>query len=144
MKSTSYRALQLFLWFICAFHIVVGLSVNVHLIPLQTIADYYGARVDWTPQFLYILKPLGAFMFVLGGMAAAAALHPLRYRAVVYGFVVLFAMRSLQRLVFQKEITDAFAIPASRNLGSMLLFVTLAVVLFVLFRSVEKRQPVAS
>ena len=144
MKMNAYGALQLFLWFICAFHIVVGVSANVPLVPLHLIAEYYGARVDWTPQFVYILKPLGAFMFVLGGLAAAAALQPLRQRAIVYGFVVLFAVRAMQRLVFQQEIYDAFAIPAARNRGSMVLFLVMAVALFALHRYVERQRTLAS
>lgn len=141
MKFTSYGVLQLFMWFVCAFHVVVGLSLNFPLVPLEVIADYYGASVDWTPQFLYILKPLGAFMFVLGGLAAAAALEPLRHKAVVYGFVALFAIRALQRLVFQQELSSAFAIAAARNLGAMVFFFAMAATLFVLYRYVEKRRP---
>ena len=144
MTSRAYRALQVFLWFICAFHVVVGLSLNVPLVQLQTIADYYGARVDWTPQFLYILKPVGAFMLVLGGLAGAAALAPLRHRAIVYGFVGLFGVRALQRLVFQQEIHSAFSIAPARNLGAMVLFFAMAVALLVLYRHVEGRQDPAT
>jgi hypothetical protein len=138
MKAIS--ALQLFMWLICAFHILVGLSLNVPLIPLDVIARYYGASVEWTPQFVYILKPLGAFMFILGGLAAAAALKPLHHKAIVYGFVALFALRALQRLIFQQEVQAAFSIPSSRNLGAMVLFFALAAGLFVVCRAAEKRQ----
>jgi len=140
MKAIS--ALQMFMWFICAFHILVGLSLNVPLIPLEVMARYYGASVEWTPQFVYILKPLGAFMFILGGLAAAAALKPLHHKAIVYGFVALFALRALQRLIFSQEVESAFAIPGARNMASMVLFFALAAVLFVLYRAAEKRQVV--
>src|SRR2546430_1289061 len=138
MKAIS--ALQLLMWFICAFHILVGVSLNVPLIPLDVIARYYGATVEWTPQFVYILKPLGAFMFVLGGLAAAAALKPLYHKAIVYGFVALFALRALQRLIFQQELQTAFSIPSARNRGSMVFFFALASVLFAVYRVAEKRQ----
>lgn len=137
----STRALQLLLWFVCAFHVLVGLSVNIPLVPLDLIAGYYGARVEWTPQFVYILKPLGAFMLVLGGLAAAAALRPVHYEAVVYGFVVLFAIRALQRLVFREELSSAFGISEARNLGAAVFFFGLAAVLLVLYRSAAKRRP---
>jgi hypothetical protein len=138
MKAIS--ALQYLMWFICAFHLLVGVSLNVPVIPLDVIARYYGASVDWTPQFVYILKPLGAFMFVLGGLAAAAALKPLYHKAIVYGFVALFSLRALQRLIFQQEVEAAFSIPSARNLGAMTLFFALAAVLFAVFRAAEKRQ----
>ena len=142
MKTIS--ALQLLLWFVCGFHLLVGLSLNFPLVPLDLLARYYGASVTWTPQFVYILKPLGAFMFVLGGLAAAAALKPLHHKAIVYGFVALFAIRASQRLVFRQELESAFAIPDGKNLGSMVLFFALAAVLFVLYRAAEKRQPLRS
>ena len=136
----AINALQFFLWFVCAFHLLVGLSLNVPLVPLELIARYFGASVEWTPQFVYILKPLGAFMCVLGGLAAAAALRPLRHKAIVYGFVALFAIRASQRLIFQQELQSAFAIPSARNVGSMVLFFAMAAILFVLYRFAEKRQ----
>lgn len=136
----AINALQLFMWFICAFHILVGVSLNVPLIPLEAMARYYGATVEWTPQFVYILKPLGAFMFVLGVLAAAAALKLLHYKAIVYGFVALFALRALQRLIFQQELQTAFSIPSARNLGSIVLFFALAAALFAVCRAAEKRQ----
>jgi hypothetical protein len=144
MKISSIRALELLLWGVCAFHLLVGLSLNVPLVPLDVMASYYGASVEWTPQFVYILKPLGAFMFVLGGLAAAAAIKPLRHKTVVYGFVALFSIRALQRLVFRQEVSNAFAIPEARNLGAMILFFALAAVLFLLYRSAEKRQTLPS
>jgi hypothetical protein len=138
MKAISM--LRLFMWFICAFHILVGLSLNVPLIPVEVMARYYGATVDWTPQFVYILKPLGAFMFVLGGLAAAAARKPLSHTAIVYAFVALFALRALQRLIFQQELQAAFSIASARNLGSMVLFFGLSLALFAVYRAAERRE----
>jgi hypothetical protein len=105
------------------------------------MASFYGAQVDWTPQFVYILKPLGAFMFVFGLLAAVAALNPLRHRPIVYAFVSLFVIRSLQRLVFGQEVYNAFAITPARNLGNMVLFLLLAASLLGIYRHVEKAQP---
>ena len=136
----AIRVLQVLMWFVCAFHILVGVSLNIPMIPLDVIARYYGATVEWTPQFVYILKPLGAFMFVLGGLAAAAALRPLHHKAIVYGFVALFTVRALQRLIFRQELQTAFSIPSARNLASMALFFALAAVLFAVYRAAEKQQ----
>jgi hypothetical protein len=144
MTSTAYRALQFFLWFICAFHVIVGVSLNVPLVPLPALAGYYGAQVDWTPQFVYLLKPVGAFMCVLGGLAGAAAPNPLRHGAIVHGFVALFALRALQRLVFQQEVHTAFAIAPTRNLSAMVFFFAMAAALFVLYRHVARHAPLAT
>ena len=140
MQGPALRVLQVYLWLICAFHVVTGLGVNGSQAFMETMAGWYGAKVDFTPQFKTILHPLGAFMFILGVMAAAAAVNPLRYRAVVYGFAALFVIRGLQRVVFKQEIESAFQIEASRNLFNMAFFVAMGVTLAALQCIVERRQ----
>jgi hypothetical protein len=99
------------------------------------IAAGYGARVDWTPQFVYILRPLGAFMIVLGLLAAVAARQPARYPAVILGFVVLFAIRSLHRVVYAGTLESAFGITRARSMTMMAIFAVQAIVLFLLWRA---------
>ena len=140
MKSGSYRSLQVFLWFICAFHIGVGLGVNLSQGFARGVAAYYGAQVDWTPQFLYIIKPLGAFMIALGLLAAGAALNPLKHRLIPYGFVALFVIRALQRLAFRQEIHEAFSIAPGRLLAQAVFFLAMAAALFFLHRQVGKGE----
>jgi hypothetical protein len=138
MRGTSFRALQAFLWMICAFHVIVGVGLNLSSAIPAGMASYYGAQVDWTFQFVYILKPLGAFMFVLGILAAYAARNPLGNKMIVYGFVTLFAIRSLQRVVFGGEIYAAFAIAPGRNIGNAVFFMAMALALFALYRFVAR------
>jgi hypothetical protein len=138
VNTTSYRWLQAFLWMICAFHIGIGLSVNLFPDLTVMIASVYGAQVDWTPQFVYILRPLGAFMLVMGFLAVVAARKPLENEGIVYCFSALFVIRALQRLIFREDIHAAFAIPSGRNMGAMLFFLTLAAALFGLHRYVKR------
>jgi hypothetical protein len=144
MPSTALRALKAYLWFIAAFHLFVGLSVNLSTPFTRAIAAAYGATVDWTPQFVYILRPLGAFMIVLGVLAAAAARDPRRYEAVVLGFVLLFAIRALHRLAFGAVLTSAFGIDSSRNTLNLVVFAVQAIVLFMLWRVTRLSVPTAS
>ena len=137
--STSQRVLKAYLWFIALFHVFVGLSVNMSATFTQMIANGYGAHVDWTPQFTYILHPLGAFMIVLGLLAGAAAREPERYEGVILGFVVLFVIRALHRLVYGGVLTQAFGISSSRNTTNMLVFLAQAVALFLLWRAARTR-----
>jgi len=96
----------------------------------------YNAQVDWTDaQFVYILKPLGAFMIALGIMAAIAARDPLRNRGLVLAFAVLFTLRGLQRVLFLDEIRQAFAIDTGRSLGQMAVMLALALSLVLLLRA---------
>lgn len=140
MPTTSQRILKAYLWFIALFHLFVGVAVNVSPAFTQMIARGYGATVDWTPQFTYILHPLGAFMIVLGLLAGAAAREPDRYEGVILGFVVLFVIRALHRLVYGGVLTQAFGISSSRNMTNMVVFLVQAIVLFLLWRAARTRS----
>ena len=120
----------------CAFHVLVGLSLNVDLGLREWVgSSLYNAQVDWSDgQFAYIMKPLGAFMIALGVMAAMAARNPLGNRAIIIGFAILFTMRGLQRLLYMQEIERVFAIPSSRSLIQMVVMLTLALGLVLLLR----------
>jgi len=122
---------------VCAFHILVGLSLNVDLGLKEWVGGtLYNAQVDWSDgQFAYIMKPLGAFMIALGVMAAMAARDPLGNRPIILGFAVLFTMRGLQRLFFMNEIESVFAIPSSRSLLQMVVMLSLALALVLLLRA---------
>lgn len=139
MKSKRFVALQVLLWGICAFHIIIGLGLNVSPDFPQLVAQYYGAEVAWTPEFLYVVKPVGAFMLVFGVLVGVAARDPLAHGPIVYGAVLLFILRGLQRIVFQDEIGAALAIGASRNIGNAIFFLLLAAVVFLLYRAASSR-----
>lgn len=138
MNSKIKGVLQVFLWFICAFHVIVGLGLNISPAFPQVMAGYYGAQVNWTPELLYLVKPIGAFMLALGVMAGAAARDPLGHRSIVYGFVVLFTLRGLQRLIAQEEIATALQIESGRNIGNAVFFLLMAAALVWLFRAASK------
>ena len=135
------RLLQGLMWFVAGSHAVVGAGAMASQQFREWAAAGYGASVAWTPQFVYILKPLGAFMVVLGGLGAAAALDPLRHRLIVYGFVALLLLRDAQRLLFQEEIREAFGVTPARNLAAGGFFLALAVALVVLLRLAERGRP---
>ena len=137
MRSSNVARLSWFLWIVCAFHVLVGLSLNVDLGLREWVGGtLYSAQVDWSDgQFAYILKPLGAFMIALGVMAAMAARDPLGHRSIIIGFAVLFTMRGLQRLLFLGEIERVFAIPSSRSLVQMVVMLSLALALVLLLRA---------
>jgi hypothetical protein len=132
--NRSIWVLRVFLALICAFHVIVGLGLNVWPEFPKLMAGYYGAAdFEWSPQFVYILRPLGAFMFALGVLAAFAVLNPLKYGAVCYGFSILFFLRAMQRVLFQAEIEAAFGIGPARNYTNAAFFLGMAIALVGLY-----------
>ncbi len=130
------RVLQALLCFVCAAHVVIGVGVNLAPGFPPFMAGIYGATVDWTPQFTYILKPLGAFMLTVGLLAGIAATDPVRHSAVVYAVAVLFVIRTAQRVVFADETLRAFGITLARDVAVSCFFLVLAAALVVLGRRV--------
>ena len=130
------QVLQALLCFVCAAHVVIGVGVNLAPGFPPLMAGIYGATVDWTPQFTYILKPLGAFMLTVGLLAGIAATDPVRHSAVVYAIAVLFVIRSAQRMVFADETLRAFGITLARDVAVSCFFLALAAALLVLGRRV--------
>ena len=138
-KSGSL-ALKLLLWFVSLSHIALGGAIMLSPSFQTKAAEFYAAQVDWTPQFVYILRPLGAFMLALGLAAAAAALDPPRYRLVIYCVALLLLVRVGQRIVYRDEIVDVFAIDATRNLINAGFFLLLALGLLVLAATSGRRE----
>jgi len=137
MNSSAVRLLQAALWSFCAFHVIVGVGLNVSGDFPKAMAAWYGATsVNWDEQFVYTLKPLGAFMLVLGALAGVAALNPLKHREIAYAFAGLFILRALQRLAFGEEVA-AFGIPPERNMANMAFFLLLGLAVLGLLRCAE-------
>ncbi len=137
MKNSAVGLLRVCMWGICIFHVTVGLALNLNIGLKEWVgSSLYGAQVDWNDdQFVYILKPLGAFMIGLGIMAAIAARDPIGKRSIVYGFATVFCLRALQRLVFMGDTEAAFAISPARSLATMVVMFLFAAVLVFLARS---------
>lgn len=135
MNSKALQGLKIFLVLIGVFHVTVGLGLNLWPAFPRMMAGYYGASFEWGPEFAYILKPLGAFMLVLGILAFAASVKPLSHAAIVYAFALLFALRALQRLIHQDELAQVFNIAQGRNYGNVLFFGAMAIALVMLLRA---------
>jgi hypothetical protein len=142
VHTICLRLLQLHLAFIALFHVAIGVGLNVTPEFIPIVAKSYGAeRVEVTDQLLVLVKPIGAFMFTLGVMAAVAAVRPLRYRAVIFSFAGLFFIRAMQRVLWGHEQTAAFGIPRERIIGNMVFFFLMSAVLVGLYLYVEFRSP---
>jgi hypothetical protein len=140
------RVLQVLMGLVALAHLAVGVALNLGgQEMLESVADLYGAKVEtWSPEFLYIVKPLGAFMFALGVIGAVAAFKPRKHLLVIYGFCILFFIRALQRLMFGQDLLDTFGIGSARNVVNAVFFAAYAVLMIVYARKVSGTTPKAS
>jgi len=140
MKPSAMTVLKILLLLVCAFHLAVGLGVNISDDVPGMMAKYYGATsVEGNLQATYLLRPLGACMFALGLLAAVAATNPMRHKTVVYVISILFMFRGIDRIVCHQEITDAFGVSGPRNTVHAIVLLAVGVTLFVLHLFVEGR-----
>lgn len=111
---TRLRLISFLMWFVAISHIAMGLALLGPRRFRDMVASLYQANVDWTPQFDYILRPLGVFLIGLGLLASIAARRPAANRGIIAVFALMLAVRASQRLVHSQDIVAAFGTPAPR------------------------------
>lgn len=121
-------ALRCLLGLVIASHLLIGSAIMLMGEPgIRAVAKMYGAaEIKLTPQFTYIIKPLGAYMIAFGVMAAFAFRDPGGNRAVIYGVAGLLVLRVLQRFVFAPEIREAFGLGWTQLLLQSAFFAAIA------------------
>jgi hypothetical protein len=109
-------ALQLILWSICIYHIVLGACGFLSEDLAVRLADIlFSVRIEPTPQLSYIAKLLGIYAVVFGLMTATAALAPEHHPTLLNLVILLYALRILNKLIFSDLFTQAFAAPPART-----------------------------
>jgi hypothetical protein len=141
MQAKSTTALKGLLWFVALSHLAVGLAIMASPGLQQLMAGVYGADVTWTPELVYLLRPMGVFMVGLGLLGVAAALDPVRYRAVVFAFAIVLLLRVGQRLVHRDEIAQAFDLSVGRQMVNGSFFLVVALALLALSFAAGRSRP---
>jgi hypothetical protein len=132
--STRRTIFRVILGFVSGSNFLIGLLImNAGPGAIAGLGRLYGASdVALTPQFLYIVKPLGAYMVTMGALGLAALRDPERDRNIVYGLGGVLLLRSVQRVVWGDEAQAAFGIPSGRMVAQTVFFLALSVSLFYL------------
>jgi hypothetical protein len=90
------------------------------------------ATVTVDPQFTYLAKFLGAYVVAFGVMMLFIAKDPVRYGALVYPAVIVAVIRIGERLVFARELKDAFGVGMDRTIGTIIVVGALNLALLML------------
>ena len=115
----ALRALRVLLWFIAAYQFLVGALLLLTPGFAQLVVAWYGAHVEWTDQFAFILKPLGAYMLMTGMIAAGTARARVPHPSITSALAVLFAINALYRIVNFQHIQSTFQIASWHLLGQI-------------------------
>lgn len=144
MNGTALRILQVLLWLVCASHIIIGGGIMISPAFQEQMATAYGVAVNWTGELSYLARILGVFMLGLGVIGIAAAINPLRYRVLVYGFAGIMLVRVLQRFVHREDIRETFGLEGARLVVNGAFFLVIAVALVVLLQMAMPKSGTAA
>jgi len=133
------RYLKGLLWFIAVYQLVMGLLLLVSPTFAQLVVAWYGASVEWTPQFTFILKPLGAYMVMTGIIAWGAARAEIPHPMITYALAVLFTINAVYRVLRFESIQTTFGISAAHLILQVVVLLALAAACFFLQRAGDRR-----
>lgn len=102
-KNMNEKILKLLLYLFAVYHVVLGL-VGMFLTNFAFTKDIalnlFNFHLTIDNQTEWILKPLGAYMLVMGILAYIATLDLSKHKAIVYAAVGVIVLRILERLLF--------------------------------------------
>lgn len=130
----SLKALKGLLWFIAVYQFVVGALLMLTPNMSQLVVGLYGSGMDVTPQFAFILKPLGAYMIMTGMIAAATARAAVPHPSIVVALSALFGLNVLYRLFTFQYVSATFGIPTWHLVGQIIILSVLCLSLAFLSR----------
>ena len=131
---TSLKALKGLLWFIAVYQFTVGTLLMLHPDLSQLVVGLYGSDVRMTPQFAFILKPLGAYMIMTGLIASGTARANVPHPSIVAALAVLFGLNVLYRVFTFDYVRTTFGIPSWHLVGQIIVLSTLGLSLALLGR----------
>ena len=131
----SQRSLKGLLWFIAVYQFLMGALLLMPPQFAQLVVSWYGATVDWTPQFTFILKPLGSYMLMTGLIAAATARADIPHPSITSSFAALFTINALYRILRFEYVRTTFGIASGHLVLQIVVLAGLAAALMLLSRS---------
>ena len=132
-------ALKALLWFITIYQFAMGFLLIMPPSLAQLVVSWYGATVDWTPQFAFILKPLGAYMVMTGLVASAAARAEVPHPTIVVALATLFGINALYRIGHFAYVRSTFGISSGTLITQIVVLLGLASALLLLYRGTQQR-----
>src|ERR1041385_902463 len=124
-------ALKALLWFIAVYQFVMRFLLIMPHEMAQFVVTWYGATVDWTPQFAFILKPLGAYMIMTGLVASSAARAAVPHPTIVVALATLFGINALYRVAHFEYVRTTFGISSGTLIIQIVVLVGLAAALLL-------------
>lgn len=124
--------LQAVLGVLAIYHLAIGVaSVLSFDATSRIVAGLYEVQLQATAQLRYAIRMLGVSALALGALMALAALDPAGRREIVLVVAGLQLARATCRVVFRRELREAFGVPPRRNAAAIAVLLFECVALLV-------------
>ncbi|WP_205220027.1 hypothetical protein [Desulforhopalus vacuolatus] len=120
MNALNY--LKALLLFIALFHLIFGFGLMFSIDFQKTAISMYGGAIEWSTANIYFTRIIGSFAFVLGSLAWVASRNPMKYKAIVIGFIEFFILRNINRHLFADELYSTFNVSQMMNIMTSVFF----------------------
>jgi hypothetical protein len=132
--NNKHTALRGLLWFICIYHVILGLCANLPPPQVQSIArTIWDIHLPNEPALYQVIKPFGTYVIIFGVAMGVAAWNPVKNRALVSIGVVLFAIRLVQRLFEHESVQQNLRVSTNRHWATIATVAAFALLL-IFFR----------
>jgi hypothetical protein len=129
----THKAFQAVAIFMGVYHLIIGILGFVSGEMAAKVGSVlYGAHVEVTPIFSYMVKYLCAYVLAFGAMMLVLASDPIKHKKLVYVALLVAVVRILSRLVFADELRAAFGIGMTRSVETIAAVAILNLALYLL------------
>lgn len=137
-NTKAHGALKIVLWVIAVYHLVFGAVLLTGFNVENLARSVLGAQMEINDQVDYMLKPLGIYTMVFGGLALLTALNPLRHRPMLIGIMALYVLRLLNHLMQMDTLREVFKVPDSTSYRSIGILAVITILLAIFW---PRREP---
>ena len=137
--SKSYAAGKSLLWFMIAYHALVGIVLLTSgELAIRLANTGFGWMVEGSPPLGILGEILGCFLITFAAMLFVITLDPVKYSVLLNVALVLIVLRVIQRIVFADKVIEVFKVPEARYWASCAFVALLGVGLFLFRRQLAR------
>ena len=119
---------------IAIYHIIIGVAATIMPEGAAKLAPVmYGISLEvlapMKPEYLIIIRFMGAFAFVFGLLMVLAAWNPLRNSNIILCGAIFFLVRILDRILGADTLIGSFNTTSSQNWAHIMLMASFVIIL---------------
>ncbi len=134
------KTLTILLWFVAAYHILLGLlGIFAKETAVFIANNFFNFNLTLTEEMLWVINPFATYLLFFGVFMAVAAMNPKKYKNVIYAGVGLFAVRVIQRIIFVTSASEGLIsnIDPVRNIIAIVVVAVIGLSMFFLTKKLR-------